>query len=100
MSGAAVAVLVAKARQRITNHFLDAEATDEARAVPFEPTRRVEKRMFRLMHRFGAIRDGASGTYWLDEKRLADFRKERVARMLGILAITGFAAAAVMAIGG
>ena len=101
MSGAAVAVIVARARQRIANHFLAANATDQAHAVAFEPAgRRVERRMFDLMHRFGAIRDGAPGTYWLDEKRFADFRKERLARVLGILALTGFAAAAAMAFGG
>jgi hypothetical protein len=101
MSGAAVAVIVAKARRRIATHFKDAGATAKDQAVAFEPGhRRIEKRMFASMLAFGAVKDAGEGRYWLDEKRYADFRKERLARMLGILAVAGFAVAGAMALGG
>ncbi|MBB5715957.1 hypothetical protein [Sphingomonas aerophila] len=101
MSGAAVAVLVAKARQRIVHHFLEADATTRERAVAFTPRdRRLDRRMFTSMVQFGALQEADTGNYWLDEKRYADFRKERLARVLGILAIAGFAVAGAMAVAG
>ena len=101
MSGAAVAVLVAKARKRIASHFLDANATAKERAVSFTPRDgRLDRRMFTSMVQFGALQEADAGNYWLDEKRYADFRKERLARVLGILAIAGFAVAGAMAVAG
>lgn len=101
MSGAAVAVLVAKARKRIVHHFLEADATTRERAVAFTPRdRRLDRRMFASMVQFGALQEADAGHYWLDEKRYADFRKERLARVLGILAIAGFAVAGAMAVAG
>jgi len=56
--------------------------------------------MFASMVQFGALQEAGNGSYWLDERRYADFRKERLARVLGILAIAGFAVAGAMAVAG
>jgi hypothetical protein len=100
MSATIVAVMVAKARQRITRHFLDAGATAPDKAVAFEPGRqRIERRMFRRMVDHGAIVEAKGGRYWLDEARLRNFRTENLARMLGIIGVLGLAAAGAIAFG-
>ena len=99
MSGAVVAV--ARARQRIANHFLNAGATSKATAVAYAlPSRRWEKRMFVRMLAFGAVIQTKTGQYYLNEKRLADFRKESLAKVLAMLALGGFAAAGAMLVTG
>jgi hypothetical protein len=95
MSGAAVAIAVASARRRIAAHFTTAGATDAAHAITFEPRpRRLDRRLFRRLVAFGALVEAGGGRYWLDECRLADFRKENAAKVIGILAVAGLAAAA------
>ena len=63
-------------------------------------THRLEKRMFARMLTFGAVVETTTGQFYLDEKRFADFRKESLAKVLGILAIAGFAAAGAMLVTG
>ncbi|WP_288458768.1 hypothetical protein [uncultured Sphingomonas sp.] len=101
MSGTVVAAMVARARKQIEWHFVSAGATRKETAIAFErPTGRLERRVFDRMVSFGAIEKTPAGTFWLVEKRLGDFRKESLARVLGILAVAGFAAAGAMLIGG
>lgn len=101
MSGAIVAVAVARTRRRIATHFVDAGATSEEKAIGYAlPTQRLEKRMFERMLTFGAIVETTPGQFYLDEKRFTDFRKESFAKVLGILAIAGFAAAGAMLVTG
>ena len=97
----AVPAIVARARRRIVRHFETAGADAPEHAIAFaEPARRIERRLFRRMVAFGAIVATADGRYWLDERRLADFRKEGIARVLGVIALAAFAAAGAVAIGG
>lgn len=97
MSGAVVAVAVARARRRIAAHFFEAGATSKPTAIAYAPpTHRLEKRMFARMLAFGAVIETKPGQFYLDEKRFSDFRKESLAKVLGILAIAGFAAAGAM----
>jgi len=101
MSGAVVAVAVARARRRIATHFLDAGATSKAKAVAYAPpSHGLEKRMFARMLTFGAVVEATPGQFYLNEKHFADFRKESLAKVLGILAIAGFAAAGAMLVTG
>lgn len=101
MSGAIVAAAVARARRRIASHFVEAKATTKTGAIAFAPgSSRLERRMFKRMVAFGAIKEEKGGLYWLDEKRLSDFKKESLARVLSILAVAGFAVAGAMAISG
>lgn len=100
MTATVVAVAVARARRRIVQHFTQAGATAQDKAIAFpDPKRRLERRIFKRMLDFGAVKRGAGNTYWLDEKKLGDFRKESLAKVLTILAATGFAAAGVMLLG-
>ncbi|KQN92747.1 hypothetical protein ASE95_08785 [Sphingomonas sp. Leaf231] len=101
MSGAVMAAMIAKARNRVSWYFTSAGATSKATATRYEtPDARLDRRVFKRMLAFGAIEKTPDGLYWLNEERLADYRKESLARVLGILAIAGFAAAGAMAIGG
>jgi hypothetical protein len=97
----AVPAIVAQARRRIVHHFETAGATAPEHAVAFaEPARRIERRLFRRMVDFGALVATSDGRYWLDVRRLADFRKEGIARILGVVALAAFAAAGAVALGG
>ncbi|CAN5491323.1 hypothetical protein BH09PSE4_BH09PSE4_23330 [soil metagenome] len=99
MSGAAVAVMVAKARKRIVRHFTQADATTPERAVAFEPgPRRIEKRMFRRLLEFGAVVETKPGLFYLDADRLDDFRASLRRRVFGVLALGTAAMAAVVAL--
>lgn len=101
MSGAIVATMIARARNRIVSDFRNAGATVKDTPIAYAaPDKRIQRRVFERMVAFGAIEKTPAGSYWLNEARLSDFRKESLARVLGILAIAGFAAAGAMAIGG
>lgn len=101
MSGTIVAAMIARARKRLVYHFTSAGATSKETATAYQrPDRRLERREFDRMLAFGAIEKTPAGLYWLNEQRLSDYRKESIARVLGILAIAGFAAAGAMAVGG
>ena len=101
MAGGVVAAIVATARQKIVDHFTDAGAIAPDRAIAFAPgAGRIERRLFRRMVDFGALVEAAPGRYYLDEKALVSFRKESLARVLGMVAIAGFAAAGAIAFGG
>ena len=98
MSGAVVAAMVARARGRVVDYFVTAGATQADAATAYAPTRRLEKRVFARMLAFGAVKPTEAGLYWLDERKLGDFKKESLAKVLGILALAGFAAAGAIAV--
>lgn len=101
MSGTIMAAVIARARNRVTWHFTSAGAISKDTATRFDtPEGRLDRRVFERMLAFGAIEKTPDGLYWLNERRLSGYRKESLARVLGILAIAGFAAAGAMAIGG
>ncbi|WP_298672951.1 hypothetical protein [uncultured Sphingomonas sp.] len=91
--------IAVRAQSVIVAHFVDANATAAERAIVFEPEGRAQQRVFRRMTRFGAILPAENGRWFLDEQRLLDFRKEELARLLGVIALTGFAAAGAIALG-
>ena len=51
------------------------------------------------MVKFRAVVPEGEGRYWLDERTLGHFRKEELARVLGAIAVAGFAAAGAIALG-
>ncbi|WEK43511.1 MAG: hypothetical protein P0Y64_01360 [Candidatus Sphingomonas colombiensis] len=91
--------IAARAQSVIVAHFVDAKATTAESAIAFEPQARAQQRMFRRMTRFGAILPAEEGCWFLDEDMLVNFRKEELARLLGVIALTGFAAAGAIALG-
>jgi len=88
-----------RAQAGIVTHFTDAKAISAESAIPFEPQGRAQTRMFRRMTRFGAILPADESRWFLDERVLINFRKEELARLLGVIALTGFAAAGAIALG-
>lgn len=91
--------VVIRAETAIVKHFTDAKATSIGKAIPFEPEGRAQRRIFRRMTRFGAILPAEGDRWFLDERALVNFRKEELARLLGVIALTGFAAAGAIAMG-
>lgn len=99
MAGAAVAVMVRRARQDIVRHFTNAGATGPGKTVPYDPDadgwrhQRVRRRIFRRMLDFGAVREPRPGRFYLDENRLDEFRWHMKRRTLGLVALaTGMVA--------
>ncbi len=100
MIGDRMSALIARTRGRIVDYFVEAGATKPDAALPYAPKGRMETRLFRRMTDFGLLVEVKQGRFWLDQSRLSDFRKESLARVLGGIALAGFAAAGAMAIGG
>jgi hypothetical protein len=100
MAGEMVSALVVGTRRRIVDYFTNAGATKPDAALPYAPKGRLEKRLFRRMVDFGLLVEVKQGRFWLDRDRLSDFKKESLARVLGTIALAGFAAAGAMAVGG
>lgn len=88
-----------RALSAIVAHFIAAGAVSAAHAVPFTPQGRAQRRVFTRMRHFGAIVALHGELYYLDERALPSFRKEELARMLGVIALTGLAAAGAIALG-
>jgi hypothetical protein len=62
----AAAAAVARARRDIQHHFFSKDAVRPDRAIAFEPSRRIERRLFERMMSRGIIRQVKQGRYWLD----------------------------------
>jgi len=62
----AAAAAMARARREVQHHFFSQDAVRPDRAVPFQPARRIEQRLFQGMLNRGIIREAQPGTYWLD----------------------------------
>ncbi|WP_375272235.1 hypothetical protein [Sphingomonas sp.] len=92
--------LIARARSQIVGYFTQAGATKPDAAIPYAAKGRLEARLFRRMVDFGLLVEVKQGRFWLDQDRLSDFKKESLARVLGAIALAGFAAAGAMAVGG
>lgn len=106
MSGAAVAVMIRRARQDIVRHFTGVGATTPERAVAYDPDaagrrlRRMRRRQFGRLREFGAVREPRPGLFYLDEERLDAFVWSMRKRALGLIGLAGAAVAAVVAFTG
>ena len=104
MAGAAVAVMMRRARQDILRHFLDQGATSPDRAVVYDPGEggghaRVRRRLFRRMRDYGAVREPSAGRFYLDQTRAEEFRWAQRQRALGLVALGSGIVAAIVALG-
>ncbi|WP_066776947.1 hypothetical protein [Sphingomonas sp. CCH5-D11] len=88
-----------RSQNRIVERLRRAGAIKPANATTYMPTARGERRLLARMVKFGAVVTESEGRYWLDERALINFRKEELARVLGAIAVAGFAAAGAIAIG-
>lgn len=103
MAGAAVAVIVRRARQDIVRHFLGQGATTPERAVAYDPDDdgpplRVRRRLFRRLRDFGAVREPRPGLFYLDEDQLESFRWSERKRVVGVLALATAAVGVIVAL--
>ena len=62
----AAAALIVKARRDIQHEFFSQDAVRPERAIAFDPTRHVQRRVFERWQRAGVIREERPGHYWLD----------------------------------
>lgn len=99
MSGAAVAVMVARARARILGRFEGAGARSPATAIAFvPPDRLVDRRLFARMQRHGALVESAPGRFWLDPQGLQRMRTAEYKRVGSVLAIGAAVVGAIIAL--
>lgn len=97
-SAAIAAATAAQARRAVIRHFTAHAATAPERAVGFDPARRVEKRLFREMRDFGAVREASPGRFYIDADRLAYFRANVRRRVVRVALMAGALAAGIVAI--
>ena len=91
----AAAAVAAKARRDVVSHFLSRNAVTPEVAVPYQPDRRLHRRMFDRLERAGVLRTAGAG-YYLDVPRwdaLSRQRRRRVGMIAGGLAFAGAMAA-------
>lgn len=60
------AAVIAKARRDIQHEFFSHDAVRADRAIDFDPSRHVQRRVFERWQRAGIIRRESNGRYWLD----------------------------------
>lgn len=87
-----------RVQSRIVDRLRKGGAIKPANAFKFITTGKAETRLLARMVKFGAVVE-ADGRHWLDEMALVHFRKEELARVLGAVAVAGFAAAGAIAFG-
>lgn len=88
-----------RSQNRIVTGLRGLGALSPATARAYVPSGRGERKVLERMVKFGAVVAELEGIYWLDEKALVHFRKEELARVLGAIAVAGFAAAGAIALG-
>ena len=99
MAGAAVGMMVRRARQDILRHFSGHGATAPEQAIAYDPDAdgwrhaRIRRRLFRRMVDFGVIRETKPGLFYLDEERVTAFRLSMFRRVAAIVAFAAGAAA-------
>ena len=86
----AAAALIAKARRDIQHDFFRQDAVRADRAIAFDPSRHIQRRVFERWQRAGIIREEAGGRYWLDVIAYdADLRKRHGRVRVALLVIVG-----------
>ena len=93
----AAATIVAKARRRIIDHFMSAEAVSPESAVAFVPNRLVVERQFARFQRNGVVRTTEDGRYWIDIPSYRQWENRRRWRVAAAAIIAVAAAAALFA---
>ncbi|WP_294302246.1 hypothetical protein [uncultured Sphingomonas sp.] len=93
------AAVMAKARRDVMSHFLSRDAVSPEKAVPYQPDRRVRRRMFEQFQRAGVLKPGTTGWYvdvplWDDYSRR---RRRRAGALIGGSIAIGAALALIFA---
>jgi hypothetical protein len=88
-----------RTQDRMVERLRAANAIKPANATLLAPLSRREARLLERMVKFRAVVQEGEHLYWLNEQALVHFRKEELARLLGAVAVAGFAAAGALALG-
>jgi hypothetical protein len=89
----AAAAVVAKARRDVISHFMSRDAVSSAQAVPYQPDRRIRRKMFERFQDAGVLKPGAKGGWYLDVPVWDSYSRKRRRRagalIAGSIAIAG-----------
>jgi hypothetical protein len=84
------AAVIAKARRDIQHEFFSRDAVQADRAIAFDPSRHVQRRVFERWQRAGMIREAGTGRYWLDVIAYDSDQRQRHNRLrIALLIIVG-----------
>ena len=87
------AAVIAKARRDIQHEFFSHDAVRADRAIDFDPSRHVQRRVFERWQRAGIIRRESNGRYWLDVVAYdVDLRQRHNRLRIALLVIVGLLA--------
>lgn len=96
-SGTIIPIALRRAERRVIDRLRDSSATSYATAQPLSDLRLFEEGRLRRLLAVGAIQETASGTYFLDEKALDTYSRQRQNRVLFV--VGGAIVAALVVIG-
>ncbi len=86
----AAAALIAKARRDIQHEFFSRDAVRADRAIAFDPSRHIQRRVFERWQCAGVIREEGAGRYWLDVTAYdTDLRQRHNRLRIALLIIVG-----------
>ena len=87
------AAVIAKARRDIQHEFFSHDAVRADRAIDFDPSRHVQRRVFERWQHAGIIRRESNGRYWLDVVAYdVDLRQRHNRLRIALLVIVGLLA--------
>jgi NDP-sugar pyrophosphorylase family protein len=90
----AAAAIIAKARRRIFDHLMGANAVSPESAVEFEPSGMIPTRQFQRLQNKGVVRATDDNRYWVDIPTYRDWSNVRRRRLAAVAVIVTAAAAA------
>jgi hypothetical protein len=95
----AAAAIMAKARRDVVGHFMTSNAVSPESAVAYEPSRRIQRRMFERMQRNGVLVPADKNRWFIDIPRYHESLNSRRKRVLGVLGAAIVAAAGLALLG-
>lgn len=87
--GAVVAAMAMKAEREVVRRLMEKGAVDRTRAIPLTPDSRMQRSALDRLVRGGAVRRNGD-LHWFDAEgaqRFHDFRRRRIAVLLGVLTV-------------
>ena len=89
----AAAAIIAKARRRIIDHLMMANAVSPESAVGYEPNSIAQRRQFERLQAAGVIKEARNDEYWIDIPAYSAWANRRRRRMIALLIVVVIAAA-------
>ena len=89
----AAAAIIAKARRRILDHLMMANAVSPEAAVGYEPNSIAQRRQFERLQGAGVIKEARTREYWLDIPAYRDWANRRRRRIIALMVVVVIAVA-------